>query len=188
MFDALLAEVLKRLPRVEPAFVDDREDLSLPNAKFYFNGRSESREIDVPLRRGEVLVAVQTWARDVDPAMSEGHYRTMQRRWSDAKKKLRVTDRYYTDYLLRHTEGKKRMEEEKLRYVLPALCGPFTEPVASLEPAFWLRPLSTRSYDEAIESLPRILSPTELERFLSTASEQELIKICKTNGWEAQND
>jgi hypothetical protein len=188
MFDALLAEVLKRVPGIEPAFVDDREDLSLPNAKFYFNGRSESREIDVPLRRGEVLVAVQTWARDVDPAMSEGHYRTMQRRWSDAKKKLRDTDRYYTDYLLRHTEGKKRMEEEKLRYVLPVLCGPFTEPVASLEPAFWLRPLSTRSYDEAIESLPRILSPTELERFLSTASEQELIEICKTNGWEAQND
>ncbi len=188
MFDALLAEVMGRVPGVEPAFVGDREEPGLPNAKFYFNGGSENREIDVPLRRGCVLIAVQTWARNLDPRISEGHFGAMRRRWDDAKRKLRETDEKYTDYLLRHAEGKKRMEEERLRYVLPVLCGPFTEPVASLDPEFWLRPLSTRSYDEAVESLPRVLSPAELERFLSTASEGELRAICERNRWEIRDD
>jgi len=188
VFDVLLAEVLERVPGMEPAFVGDREDPDLPNVRFFFNGRSESREIDVPLRRGEVLVAVQTWAREVDLRISEGHYRAMQRRWSAAKKKLRATDEKYTDYLLRHPEGKRRMAEEGLRYVLPVLCGPFTDPVASLEPGFWLRPLSTGSYDEALKAVPRILSPMELEGFLSSATERELREICEKNGWRLRHD
>lgn len=183
MFDALLSEVMERTPGIEPVFVDNREEPDLPNAKFYFNGGSESREIDVPLRRGRVLIAVQTWARSLDPRLSEGHYPAMRRRWGDAKKKLRDTDKHYTDYLLRHTEGRRRMEEEGLRYILPVVCGPFTDPVASLGPEFWLRPLSTRSYDEAVASLPRVLSPAELERFLSTATEDELRAICERNRW-----
>ncbi len=188
MFDALLAEVMGRVPGIEPVFVDNREEPDLPNAKFYFNGGSENREIDVPLRRGCVLIAVQTWARNLDPRISEGHFGAMRRRWDDAKRKLRETDEKYTDYLLRHAEGKRRMEEEGLRYILPVLCGPFTEPVASLDPAFWLRPLSALSYDEAVESLPRVLSPAELERFLSTASEGELREICERNRWEIRDD
>lgn len=184
MFDALLAEAMERVPGIEPVFVDNREEPDLPNVKFYFDGGSKNREIDVPLRRGRVLIAVQTWARNLDLRISEGHYGAMQRRWDDAKKKLRKTDEKYTDYLLRHAEGKRRMEEEGLRYILPVLCGPFTEPVASLDPALWLRPFSTRSYDEALESLPRILSPKELERFLSTASEGKLREICERNRWE----
>lgn len=188
MFDILLADRLVGLTNVEPTFVGDREDPELPNVRFFFNRRSESREIDVVLRRGEVLIAIQTWARDLDLKISEGQYRAMQRRWEAAKKKLRSTDEKYTDYLLRHPEGKRRMAEEGLRYVLPVLCGPFTDPVASLEPKFWLRLLSTSSYEEALESLPRILSPTELERFLSTASEGELRAICQRNRWEIQDD
>lgn len=188
MFDVLLAEVMERVPGIEPVFVDDREEPELPNAKFYFNGGSESREIDVPLRCGRVLIAVQTWARNLDLRISEGHFGAMRQRWNDAKRKLRETDKKYTDYLLRHAEGKRRMEEEGLRYILPVLCGPFTDPVASLDPEFWLRPLSTGSYDEAVESLPRILSPDELERFLSTASEGELCEICQKNGWRLRHD
>jgi hypothetical protein len=188
MFDTLLAERLERIQGIEPIFVDDREEPRLPNVRFFFNGHSESREIDLPLRLDSVLVAVQTWAREVDPRISEGHYRAMQRRWSDAKSKLRSTDEKYTDYLLCRPEGKGRMADEGLRYVLPVLCGPFTDPVASLEPGFWLRPLSTRSYDEAVESLPRILSPAELERFLSTATEGELREICERNGWVVRDD
>lgn len=187
MFDALLAETMERVPGIEPAFVDDRENSDLPNAKFYFNDGSEGREIDVPVRCGRVLIAVQTWARNLDLRISDGDYGAMRRRWDDAKKKLRATDEKYTDYLLRHAEGKRRMEEEGLHYILPVLCGPFTEPVASLSPELWLRPLSARSYDEAVESLPRILSPAELERFLSTASEQELSEICERNGWVLRN-
>ena len=188
MFDALLAEVMGRVPGIEPVFVDDREEPDLPNAKFYFDGGSENRVVDVPLRRGRVLIAVQTWARNPDLRISEGHFGAMRRRWDDAKRKLRETDGKYTDYLLRHAEGKKRMEEEGLCNVLPVLCGPLTEPVASLDPEFWLRPLSTRSYDEAVESLPRVLSPAELERFLSTASEGELRAICERNRWEIRDD
>ena len=183
MFDTLLAEVMQRVPGIEPVFVGNREEPDLPNAKFYFNSGNENREIDVPLRRGRVLIAVQTWARNLDLRISEGHFGAMRQRWSDAKKKLRETDEKYTDYLLRHAEGKKRMEEEGLRYILPVLCGLFTDPVASLDPEFWLRPLSTNSYDESLESLPRILSPAELERFLSTATEEELRAICEKNGW-----
>ena len=187
MFDALLAEVMGRVSGIEPVFLDDREEPDLPNAKFYFNGGSETREIDVPLRRGRVLIAVQTWARNLDLRISEGHYGAMRKRWSDAKKKLRATDEKYTDYLLHHAEGRKRMEEEGLRYILPVLCGPFTEPVASLDPEFWLRPLVTRSYDEAVESLPRILSPAELKHFLSTTSEGELREICEKASWEVRD-
>lgn len=176
-FDALLAESLERVAGIEAAFVSDRPDPNLSNVEFRFDGRSTTREIDVPLRRGQVLVAVQTWARDLDPGLSGGD-RAMQRRWEAARRKLRSTDEKYTDYLLHHPEGKRRMREQGLRYILPVLCGPFTDPVPSLEPRFWLRPLSTGSYDEALRSLPRVLSPAELEHFLSTALEGELRGIC----------
>jgi hypothetical protein len=188
MFDVLLADQLRGLTNLESAFIGDREDPELPNVKFYFSRRSESREIDVPLRRGEVLIAIQTWARTFDPKMREGQYRAMQRRWETAKKKLRSTDEKYTDYLLRHPTGKRRMAEEGLRYVLPVLCGLFPDPVASLEPRFWLRSLSTNSYDEALKAVPRILSPGELESFLSTATERELRGICEANDWEVEDD
>lgn len=188
MFDVLLAENMERVSGVKPAFVDNREEPDQPNAKFYFNGGSENREIDVPLRCGRVLIAVQTWARNLDLKISEGDFGAMRKRWRDAKKKLRETDEKYTDYLLCHAEGKKRMEEEGLHYILPVLCGPFTDPVASLDPEFWLRPLSKRSYDESLEALPRILSPAELERFLSTASEEELCAICEKNGWGLRHE
>jgi hypothetical protein len=66
LFDVLLADQLAGLTNLESAFVGDREDPELPNVRFFFNRRSESREIDVPLRRGEVLIAIQTWARNLD--------------------------------------------------------------------------------------------------------------------------
>lgn len=188
MFDTLLVERLIRIQGIEPVFVEDREEPVLPNVRFFFNDRSKSREIDVPLRLGSVLVAVQTWAREVDPRISEGHYRAMQRRWADAKNKLRSTDDKYTDYLLRHPEGKRRMAGEGLRYVLPVLCGPYTDPVASLEPQFWLRPHSTSSLDEALKAVPRILSPAELEGFLSSTTEREVREICERNGWVVRDD
>lgn len=187
-FDRLLAESLERVDGIEAAFVADRPDPNLPNVEFRFDGGSQTREIDVPLRRGRVLVAVQTWARNLDLRLSEGEYRAMRRRWEAARRKLRSTDEKYTDYLLHHPEGKRRMGEQGLGYVLPVLCGPFTEPVPSLEPRFWLRPLSTGSYDEALRSLPRVLSPAELEHFLSTATERELRGICEATDWAVEDD
>lgn len=111
----------------------------------------------------------------------------MRRRWEAARKKLSSTDKKYTDYLPHHPDGKGRMGEQGLGYVLPVLCGPFTDPVPSPEPRLWLRPLSTGSYDEALRSLPRLLSPAELEHFLSTATERELRRICEANGWKVED-
>ncbi len=187
-FDRLLAESLERVDGIEAAFVADRPDPNLPNVEFRFDGSSQTREIDVPLRCGRVLVAVQTWTRNLDPGLSGGEYRAMRRRWEAAERKLRSTDEKYTYYLLHHPEGKRRMGEQGLGYVLPVLCGPFTDPVPSLEPRFWLRPLSTGSYDEALKAVPRILSPAELESFLSTATERELRGICEANDWEVEDD
>ncbi len=184
VFDAGLAEAAGRVPGIEFAFVRDREEPGLPNAKFYFDGGGANREVDVPLRLGRVLIAVQTWAREVDPRISEGEPRAMKRRWDKAKEKLGSTDRYYTDYLLSHPDGRRRMEDENPRYVLPVLCGPFTEPVASLEPEFWLRHPSARSSDEVEKAVPRILTPEELLGFLGTATEQELREICERHGWK----
>lgn len=78
------------------------------------------------------------------------------------------------------------MREQGLGYVLPVLS--FTDPVPSLEPRFWLRSLSTDSYDEALRSLPRVLSPAELEHFLSTATERELRGICQANDWGVEEE
>ena len=186
-FDALPAESLERVAGIEAAFVPNRPDPNLPNVEFHFDDRSQTREIDVPLRRGRVLVAIQTWARDLDPGLSGGDFRAMRRRWDAARRKLRSTDEKYTDYLLHHPEGQRRMREQGLGYVLPVLCGPFTDPVPSLELRFWLRPLSTGSYDEALRSLPCVLSPAELEHFLSTAPESELRGICQANDWEIED-
>ena len=75
MFDVLLADQLTGLTNLKSAFIGDREDPELPNVRFFFNRRSESREIDVPLRRGEVLIAIQTWARTFDPKDARGALR-----------------------------------------------------------------------------------------------------------------
>ncbi|MDP9438498.1 MAG: hypothetical protein M3P49_07115 [Actinomycetota bacterium] len=189
VFDVGLAETLTSVPGVEAAFpeIDEEEGIEketpeLPNVTFRLEG-GENREIDVPLRYGAVLVAVQTWARKVDPRIDEGDYRTIQRRWSKAKKKLAATDKYYTDYLLHDPGGRRHMAKRGLRYVLPLLCGPFTEPVASIEDRFWLRYPSMESFDSPEESIPRLLTPFELERFLSTTSEEGLANICEKHGW-----
>lgn len=189
VFDTRVAEMLASVPGVEAAFDDvdgeddiEKEDPDLPNVTFRMGG-GDNREVDVPLRLGPVLVAVQTWVRKVDPRIAEGHYRTMQRRWSAAKKKLAATDRYYTDYLLGDPAGRRHVEKRELRYILPVLCGPFVEPVASLKGEYWLRHPSTRSFDSPEQAIPRILTPPELERFLSSTSKAELIEICEGHGW-----
>ena len=189
VFDARVAEMLASVPGVEAAFDNvggedgiEKEDPDLPNVTFRLSGGG-NREVDVPLRLGAVLVAVQTWVREVDPRIAEGHYRTMQRRWSAAKKKLAATDRYYTDYLLGDPAGRRHMEKRGLRCILPVLCGPFTEPVVSLEGGFWLRYPSLQSFDSPGQAIPRILTPPELGRFLSSTSEAELIEICEGHGW-----
>ena len=60
---------------------------------------------------------------------------------------------------------------------------PFTEPVVSLEGGFWLRYPSMQSFDSPEQAIPRILTPPELERFLSTTGEEELVGICERHGW-----
>lgn len=189
VFDERVAEILASLPDVELAFQREdpasgivKEDPGLPPVTFRLPGGG-NREIDVPLRYGSVLVAVQTWAREVDLRIDEGDYKKLQKRWNDAKEKLERTDRYYTDYLLCNPAGRHHMETEGLKYILPVLCGPFTEPVVSVKDEFWLRYPDVNSSNAPQESIPRILTPSELEHFLSTTSEDELIDICQQYGW-----
>lgn len=183
IFDAHLADVLGDLPWVEEVFPENKVQPDLPNVKFYFNRGAEHREIDVPLRLGEVLVAVQTWAPEVDLRIDTGDEKVMKRRWQKAKDKLRQTDCLYTDYLLRHPEGRQHMEKEGLRYVLPVVCGPNTEPAVSFKSKYWLRCPSVESPEMVTKAIPRILTPPELQAFLATTTEQELREICDRNGW-----
>jgi hypothetical protein len=189
VFDARLAEVVGEVPGVAFAFLENREDASLPNAKFYFDEGAADREIDLPLRVGEVLIAVQTWAREVDLRMFTADYNAMRRRWQLVKDKLQSTDKLYTDYLLGHPEGRQHMERGGLRYVLPVLCGPYAEPAVSLRPKDWLRPpVAVSSAEvgrlEMEKAVPRVLTSPELVDFLSTATEHELSAICERSGWK----
>lgn len=107
----------------------------------------------------------------------------MEMRWNSARDKLRDTDRKYTDYLLRNEEGRKHMRDEGLRYVLPILCGPYAEPLVSLNKDFWLR-YPRFGVEGGLEGVtPRVLTPTELVAFLEDAAEQELIAFCEQEGW-----
>jgi hypothetical protein len=183
VFDAHLARELVGIPGYEEVFSAHRTNLNLPNAMFYFNERAESREIDVPVRLGQVLVAVQTWTPTVNVRTMAGERRAMESRWIRAKDKLRDTDRKYTDYLLGNDEGRGHMLGEGLRYILPVVCGPYAEPLVSLEPEFWLRYPPFGSPEVTEEAVPRILTPPELAAFLEDATEQELRALCEQNGW-----
>lgn len=183
VFDAHLAKELTNVPGYTVAFAAHRDDPNLPNATFSFDGGAEHREIDVPLRRGEVLIAVQTWTPTVNEKTRAGERRAMERRWNSARDKLRDTDQKYTDYLLRNEEGQRHMRDEGLRYVLPVLCGPYAEPLVSLDQDFWLR-YPRFGFEDGLEgATPRVLTPTELAAFLEGATERELISFCERHGW-----
>ena len=188
IFDAHMAGMLGAVDGVEEALTEYREDSHLPNAKFYFEeGREKrDREIDVPMRLGEVLLAVQTWATEVDADVEAGNYKAMKDRWEKVKRKLRKTDELYTDYLVEHPDGRRCLEKEGLRYVLPVVCGPHTEPAVSFEPRFWLRYPNYDAGGQIQEAppMPRVITPMELVYFLFTTTEQELKEICEREGWK----
>jgi hypothetical protein len=97
-FDVQLAEHLSRARGVKPASFPDRlKQTGLPNIVFRTGGSSgrEVAEIDVPVRVGSVLVAVQTWARDVDKRMEGGDYGALKERWRSVRRKLKKTDEHY---------------------------------------------------------------------------------------------
>ena len=96
-FDLQLAEHLSRARGVKPAsFPDKLKQAGLPNVVFRSGGSGrEVAEIDVPVRVGSVLVAVQTWARDVDNRMEGGDYGALKERWRSVRRKLKKTDEHY---------------------------------------------------------------------------------------------
>ncbi len=61
--------------------------------------------------------------------------------------------------------------------------GPYTEPLVSLEPEFWLRYPRFGSPEVTEGAVPRILTPPELAAFLEDVTEQELRMICEQKGW-----
>ncbi len=184
VFDAHLAAALVEIPGYREAFAAHRPDPNLPNVVFFFNEGAESREIDVPVRVGEVLVAVQTWTPAVNRRTMAGERRAMEKRWNSARDKLRDTDKKYTDYLLGDDEGRGHMRSEGLTCILPVVCSPYAEPLVSLMGEFWLRPLPLGSPETQVEgSVPRILTPSELIGFLGDVTEQDLKVLCEGNHW-----
>jgi len=126
---------------------------------------------------------VQTWTPAVNQKTRAGDRSGMERRWNNARDKMRGTDEKYTDYLLHKEEGRKHMRDEGLRYVLPVLCGPYAEPLVSLDERFWLR-YPQFGVEGGLEgATPRVLTPTELLTFLENATEPELQAICEREGW-----
>lgn len=189
IFDSHLAGMLGAVPGVKEALTKHRDPDTpwLPNAKFRFGGKN--REIDVPMRVGKVLLAVQTWTPEADPRIEAGNGKAMSRRWDKIKGKLDKTDERYTDYLLRHPEGQRLMREEGFQHVLPIVCGPHPEPAASYETGFWLR---QPSHDSAGQlrpppPVPRIATPPELAYFFYTATEEDLRLICLANKWSLED-
>lgn len=185
-FDRRLAELLSTIPGVSPSFVGDRVDPREPNVEFRFDS-GRHVEIDVPIRVGDVLVAVQTFAWQIDPRTFAGDHDAIKRRWTRLRRKLRDTDQQYTSYLLEHPEGQTQLREEGLACVLPVLCSPYAEPAVSLDPERWLRlpPTAGREEaDRAVETaVPRTLTPTELLAYLGDKTEDELAAICERHGW-----
>ncbi len=187
VFDAHLAKELTSIPGYEETFTAHRTDPELPNVTFFFDGGASSREIDVTVQLGEVLIAVQTWTPTVNEKVMAGERRAMERRWNKARNKLKDTDQKYTDYLIGTDKGREHMASNGLRYILPVVCGPYAEPQVSLDREFWLRYPQFDTSETAQRAVPRILTPSELKDFLGDATEQELRIICEQRGFVLQN-
>lgn len=73
--------------------------------------------------------------------------------------------------------------EEGGRYILPVVCGPYAEPLISLDREYWLRYPRFRSSEMPEGAVPRILTPSELKAFLEDTTDLELRTICERYGW-----
>jgi hypothetical protein len=83
-----------------------RPDPALPNIEVPLS-RGNLQEVDVPLRVGDVLVAVQTWARDVDERIEEGDHVALEARWNSVRRKRAATDRSYAERLVADPEARR---------------------------------------------------------------------------------
>ena len=63
------------------------------------------------------------------------------------------------------------------------VCGPYAEPLVSLEREYWLRYPQFEPPKIPEDTVPRVLTPSELKVFLEDATEQELKVICEGSGW-----
>ena len=140
ILDQKLADFLGNAPHAELAFLHLRPDRGLPNVKVPLSVRGEEQEIDVPVRIGRVLVAVQTWATAVDHRIAAGEYEPLKKRWTAARRKLKHTDKRYAAALLADRVARNQLARAGISFVLPVLCGPFVEPVASANANYWLQP------------------------------------------------
>ena len=185
-FDVQLAEYLGRSRGVKPASFPDRlKQAGLPNIVFRTGGNSgrEVAEIDVPMRVGCVLVAVQTWARDVDKRMEAGDHEALRERGRSVRRKLKQTDKHYARDLIEDDASRRYLKSKGIRFVLPVFCSPFAEPVVSMKPKYWIRHPSEVPPNALPASLARVVTPPELGPFLDQTSEAELRDVCERQDW-----
>jgi len=186
-FDLQLATHLSRARGIKPAsFPDKLKQTGLPNIVFRASDGSgrEVAEIDVPLRLGSVLVAIQTWARDVDKRIEGGDHDALKERWRSVRRKLKKTDEHYARDLVDDQEARRYLKRKGIRYVLPVFCSPFAEPVISTAPKYWLRHPSEVPPTALPLALPRVITPPELGPFLDQVTEDELERVCVANEWK----
>ena len=186
-FDRRLAEYLRESRGVKGASFPDRlAKKGPPNILFRFENGSDEQEIDVPLRKGSVLVAVQTWASEADKRIEAGDYEALRERWRKIRRKLKRTDERYADEVIADPATRRYLVRKGIRYVLPVLCSPFAEPVVSAGDKYWLRPISGVPAEAVPLALPRIATPPELGPYLDQVTESELRRVCERNGWRLQ--
>ena len=185
-FDVQLAEYLGRSRGVRLASFPDRlRKKGLPNVVFRTRGDRgrDVAEIDVPVRVGCVLVAVQTWARDVDKRMEAGDHEALRERGRSVRRKLKQTDEHYARDLIDDDASRRYLKSKGIRFVLPVFCSPFAEPVVSMKPKYWIRHPSEVPRNAVPTSLARVVTPPELGPFLDQTSEEELRRICERQDW-----
>ena len=100
------------------------------------------------------------------------------------RRKLKQTDERYAWDLIADLDGRRYLKRKGIRFVLPMFCSPFAEPIVSMDTKYWIRLPSQVPSNALPASLARIVTPPELGPFLEQTTEEELRRICESEGWK----
>lgn len=124
----------------------------------------------VPLRVGSVFVPARTWTSVGDRSVDEGEYNALRDRWRAVKDKLKKTDRVYREKVRNDPEVRDCLRSQGIRYIFPVSCTPRPEPIATDNPMYWLRSLSSDTFRSmqtgTYRAVPRVLTGNKPADFL----------------------